>query len=99
MVMAGVLTVILATFKWTIIPDLKRLDQLPQLLIICGLVLFIAVLMFTTAIAMRLQVPLGRQLGLLTAAILILIFLPAGVYIWWFLHTDGAKRMYGVDSE
>lgn len=97
MVMAGVLAQILVTFKWTIIPDLKRPDQLPLLLIICGLVFLIAALMFTTAIAMRLEVPLGRQLGLLTAAILMLIFFPAGVYAWWFLHTDGAKRMYGVD--
>ena len=86
---SGVLILILVTSPWTI-----GTDQLYRLMIICLALFLIAALMFSTAIAMKRQVPLGRKLGLLTAPILMLIFWPFGVYSWWFLHTDGAKKLY-----
>jgi heme/copper-type cytochrome/quinol oxidase subunit 3 len=99
LVTGGVLTLILATAPWTLVPDLHRPDQIPVLVIICATVFLIAALMFSTAIAMRRQAPFGRKLGLLAAAVLMLIFWPFGVYSWWFLQSDGAKKMYGVESE
>jgi hypothetical protein len=65
-------------------------------MIICVLVASIAALMFSTAIALRRQLPLGRKLGLLTSLILMLVFFPFGVYGWWFLTSDRGKEMYSV---
>lgn len=58
-----------------------------------------ALLMFSTALAMHRRKPLGRKLALWSAAVLIMIFWPAAIYSWWFMHSDGAKRMYGVKEE
>jgi hypothetical protein len=91
---SGVLILILVTSPWTI-----GTDHLYRLMIICLSLVLIAALMFSTAIAMKRQVPLGRKLGFLTAAILMLIFWPFGVYSWWFLHTDGARKLYGRISD
>jgi len=43
----------------------------------------------------------GRVLALITAAFFIWFF-PVGtllaVYIWWFMHSDGAKQLYSKSS-
>jgi hypothetical protein len=84
---------------WIIARNFRHAEQIPLAVLVFGLVLIIAVLMFSTAITMRRQKPVGRKLGLLSAAVLIIIFWPAGVYSWWFLHSDGAKKVYGVQEE
>jgi len=67
--------------------------------IIFAITLVIALLMFSTAIAMHRQKPLGRTLALLSAFFLLIVFWPAAIYSWWFMHSDGAKQMYGVKDE
>jgi len=84
---------------WIIARNFRHAEQMPLAIIVFGTVLLVAVLMFSTAIAMRRQRPAGRKLGLMAAAVLIIIFWPAGVYSWWFFHSDGAKRMYGIKLE
>lgn len=84
---------------WIIARNFRHAEQIPLIIIVFGTVLLIAALMFSTAIAMRRQRPVGRTLGLLAAAVLIIIFWPVGVYSWWFFHSDGAKKMYGVAPE
>lgn len=84
---------------WIIARNFRHVDQIPLAIIVFGTVFLVAVLMLSTAIAMRRQKPIGRKLGLLSAAVLIIIFWPAGVYSWWFLHSDGAKKMYGAQEE
>jgi len=84
---------------WIIARNFRHVDQIPLAIIVFGTVFLVAVLMLSTAVTMRRQKPVGRKLGLLAAAILIIIFWPAGVYSWWFLHSDGAKKMYGVTPE
>jgi hypothetical protein len=84
---------------WIIAQNFRRAEQIPQVLVIFGIVLGIAVLMFATAIAMHNKKPLGRKLALYSAALLIIFLWPAGIYSWWFLHSDGAKRMYGIEED
>jgi hypothetical protein len=84
---------------WIIARNFRDPEQIPVAIIVFGIVLLIAVLMLSTAVAMRRQKPAGRKLGLLSAAVLIIICWPAGIYSWWFFHSDGAKRMYGVKAE
>jgi hypothetical protein len=84
---------------WIIARNFRDAEQIPLAIIVFGIVFLIAVLLLSTAVAMRRQKPVGRKLGLLSAAVLIIICWPAGIYSWWFLHSDGAKRMYGVKRE
>lgn len=80
--------------------DLERhSEQIPIVLIVFVVLLAVAVLMISTAIAMNKKKRSGRKLALWAAPFLLLMFWPAGVYSWWFLHSDGAKQMYGVKEE
>src|SRR5205814_10692863 len=90
----SVFTLGLIGSPWIIARNFNDVGMIPQAILVCGLVLLVAALMFSTAIAMRRQKPAGRRLGLMAAAVLIIIFWPAGVYSWWFFHSEGAKRMY-----
>jgi hypothetical protein len=42
---------------------------------------------------------LGRKLALISSVILFLLCLPIATYTWWFMHSEGAKKMYGVPLE
>jgi hypothetical protein len=84
---------------WIIARNFKDAEQIPLAIIVFGIVFLIAVLLLSTAVTMRRQKRVGRKLGLLSAAVLIIICWPAGIYSWWFFHSDGAKRMYGVKEE
>ncbi|HEX5701889.1 MAG TPA: hypothetical protein VFX97_01565 [Pyrinomonadaceae bacterium] len=83
---------------WIIARNFRHVEQIPLAMFIFGTVFLVAALMFSTAIAMRRQKPIGRKLGLFAAGVLIVLFWPAGVYSWWFFHSDGAKRIYGVQK-
>ena len=84
---------------WIIAKNFRHAEQIPMAIIVFGIVLLIAVLMLSTAVAMYRQKATGRKLGLISAAVLIIICWPAGIYSWWFFHSDGAKKMYGVKIE
>jgi heme/copper-type cytochrome/quinol oxidase subunit 3 len=92
----SVFTLGLIGSPWIIARNFRDEGMIPQAILVFGIVLLIAALMFSTAIAMRRQKPAGRRLGLIAAAVMIIIFWPAGVYSWWFFHSEGAKRLYGV---
>jgi hypothetical protein len=84
---------------WIIAKNFRHAEQIPMAIIVFGIVLLIAVLMLSTAVAMYRQKATGRKLGLISAAVPIIICWPAGIYSWWFFHSDGAKKMYGVKIE
>lgn len=96
MFVGSVFTLGLIGSPWIIARNFRDEGMIPQAILVFGIVLLIAALMFSTAIAMRRQKPAGRRLGLIAAAVMIIIFWPAGVYSWWFFHSEGAKRLYGV---
>jgi hypothetical protein len=84
---------------WVIAQNFRHAEQIPEAVVIFGIVFCVALLMFITAAAMHRKKPSGRKLALWAAAVLIIIFWPAGIYSWWFMHSGGAKRMYGVRDE
>jgi uncharacterized membrane protein len=84
---------------WIIAQNFRRAEQIPEVIVVFGIVLCIALLMFATAIAMHKKKPLGRKLALYSAALLIIFLWPAGIYSWWFMHSEGAKRMYGIEVD
>ena len=74
-------------------------EQIPVVLIVFVVVFAVGVLMISTAVAMNKKKPSGRKLALWAAPFLLVLCWPAGIYSWWFLHSDGAKQMYGVKEE
>lgn len=84
---------------WIIAQNFRRAEQVPQAVLIFGIVAAIAALMFSTAFAMHHRKPIGRTLALYSAALLTIFLWPAGIYTWWFVHTKGAKELYKVREE
>ena len=99
MIIGSVFAFVLIGSPWIIGENFTEAKQIPFWMVLFGTVLLVTLLMFSTAIAMRRQKPIGRKLGLFAAGVLIVLFWPAGVYSWWFFHSDGAKKMYEVQKE
>jgi len=74
-------------------------ERVQVIAIISAILLPLALLMFFTASTIHRRKPLGRKLALWSVAVLLMIFWPAAIYSWWFMHSDGAKQMYGVKEE
>jgi hypothetical protein len=89
-----IFTLGLIASPWIIARNFRDPGQIPLAVIVFGLVFLIAFLMFSTAIAMRKKKPIGRKLAKYSAALLIVICWPAGIYAWWFVHSEGAKQLY-----
>jgi hypothetical protein len=73
-------------------------EQIPTAIFIFGTVFIMAVLFWSTAIAMHRRKPLGRKLSFISAPAALVIFWPVAIYTWWFMHSEGGKRMYGASS-
>lgn len=63
------------------------------------LVLFIALLFYSTAAALYRRKPSGRKLGMVVAVLLLPFCPPIAGYTWWFLHSEGGKRLYGDEEQ
>jgi amino acid transporter len=81
---------------WIIAQNLRHREQIPVAVLIFGIVLVMALLFWSTAIAMYRRKPVGRKLALISAVAVLPIVWPIGTYSWWFMHSEGAKQMYGL---
>ena len=97
--MGGFFTLGLVASPWIIAQNFSRPDKILFAVIVFGIVLLVAILFWSTAIAMYRLKPTGRKLSLIAAVVTIPIMWPVGVYTWWFMHSDGAKKMYGVTRD
>ena len=88
-------TIMLLATPWIIAKSFRHPEQVPTAVLVVAFVLIMAMLFWSTAIAMHLRKPVGRKLALISVVPL-LMFWPLSVYIWWFMHSEGAKQMYGV---
>jgi hypothetical protein len=84
---------------WIIAKNFRHADQKPTALAVFGIVFLIALLFWSTAFAMYRRKPFGRKLALISAVVAFPIGGYVGIYTWWFMHSDGAKQMYGVKRE
>lgn len=89
-------TLVLLASPWIVEQTFRHQDQIPTAVLVFGFVSLMALLFWSTAITMHRRKPVGRKLALISAAVALLPFWPLGVYIWWFMHSEGAKQMYGV---
>jgi hypothetical protein len=74
----------------------RRDDQIVIAVVVFCVVLFLALLFLATALSLYRRRPLGRRLALVSSVLLLPLLPPAAVYTWWFMHSEGGKRMYGV---
>lgn len=81
---------------WIIAKNFRHKEQIPLAVIVFSLVFLLTLLMFSTAIAMHRQKAFCRRLAVFSAVTLLIIFWPAAVYSWWFMHSDGAKDLYNA---
>jgi MFS family permease len=76
-------------------PSPRRESQILIAVVAFCVVLFLALLFLSTAVLLYRRKRLGRKLGLVSAVILFLLGPPLAAYIWWFLHSEGGKLLYG----
>ncbi len=76
-------------------PSPRRGGQVLIAIVVFCLVLFLAVLFWSTAMSLYRRWRRGKKLALVSAVILLPLLPPAAVYTWWFLHSEGGKQMYG----
>lgn len=92
-------TIGLLSSPWIIAYNVKHRDQIPIMIVVLGIVFLMSLLFWSTAIGMYRRKPVGRKLALIAAVVALPIIWPLGVYTWWFMHSEGAKQMYGVKRE
>lgn len=73
--------------------------QIETIALIAVVLLPAALLMIPAAFTIHRKKPVGRKLALWSVVVLFVIFWPAAIYSWWFMHSEGAKQMYGVKEE
>lgn len=100
--LGGFFTLPLIASPWIIA---KSIDSFPsprrgeQILIAVAAICFVlpqALLFLSTAVMLYRKRRLGRKLGLVSAVVVLPFWPPLAIYTWWFLHSEGGKRMYGV---
>ena len=97
--MGAFFTLGLVASPWIIAQNFRRPDKISFAVIVFGIVLLIAILFWSSAIAMYRLKPIGRKLSLIAAVVAIAIMWPVGGYTWWFMHSEGAKQMYGITRQ
>ena len=84
---------------WIIEKNFRRAEQIPTAVVVFGLVFLIALLFWLAALNMHRRKPIGRTLALVAAPITLFAFWPVRVYAWWFMHSDGGKKMYRIEED
>jgi hypothetical protein len=95
---ATVGTLVLLAGPWIVTLLLRRHQEQVWAGVFFGFVCLMTLLFWSAAIAMHRRKPVGRKLALILAPTLLMCW-PLVTYIWWFMHSDGAKQMYGVNRE
>jgi hypothetical protein len=81
---------------WIIAKNFRHTEQIPTAVLVFGIVFAMAALFWSTAITMYLRKPVGRKLALIAAVVALPIGGYVSIYTWWFMHSEAAKRMYGI---
>jgi hypothetical protein len=76
-------------------PSPRRGGQIIIAAVAFCVVLFLTLIFLSAAIGLYRRRAWGRKLAFVTS-VLMLVWPLAAAYIWWFIHSEGGKRMYGV---
>lgn len=100
----GLFTLPLMASPWIIAKNVDsypspRRDSQVIITVVALCVVFSLVFIFlSTAVGLYKRKAWGRKLAFVTS-VLMLVWPPAAAYIWWFIHSEGGKRMYGVTDK
>ena len=76
--------------------NLKSTDQVLIAIAIYCLVVLLALIFPATGYALYKRKLVARNLGLVSAVVLLPVCWPLGLYTWWFMHSEGGKQLYGL---
>jgi hypothetical protein len=79
-------------------PSLRRGGQVLIAVVVFCVVLLLALLFILAAIGLFRRKTWGRRLALISSVLLLPLCPPIAVYAWWFLHSEGGKKLYGANS-
>lgn len=79
-------------------PSPRRDEQVLIAVVVFCVVLLLAALFVSTAVGLYRRWRGGRKLALVSAVLLLPLLPPAAAYTWWFMHSEGGKRMYGAND-
>jgi hypothetical protein len=74
-------------------PSPRRDSQVIIAVVAFCVVLFLASIFLSTAVGLYRRKAWGRKLALVSS-VLLLVWPPAAVYTWWFIHSEGGKQLY-----
>jgi len=97
--LSAVFAIPLVASPWIIAKNMRRPEQLPLSAAIFCIVIFLFVLFLSTALTLHRRRALGRKLALASAVLTLPLCWPLGVYTWWFMHTEGGKKMYRTAAD
>jgi hypothetical protein len=101
LLLAGFFTLPLVASPWIVAknvdlhPSSRRGDQLLFAVLIAAVVITLATLFWSTALGLYRRKPWGRKVALASSVVFFLLCPPIAAYTWWFMHSEGAKQMYG----
>jgi O-antigen/teichoic acid export membrane protein len=105
LLLGGIFTLPLIASPWIIAKNIGKYtsprggDQVLITILIAAVVVILATLFWSTALGLYRRKSWGRKVALVSAVISFFLVPPLAAYAWWFLHSDGAKRMYGESDK
>jgi Ni,Fe-hydrogenase I cytochrome b subunit len=78
--------------------NLKSTDQVLIATVAYCFVVLLAMIFPATGFCLYKRRPIARSIALISAVALLPICWPLGVYTWWFMHSEGGRRMYKLNS-
>lgn len=91
-----VLPLILLAYPSLITKNLKRPEEILIAMVVYGFVVLFSLLFPVTGYTLYKRKRVGRNFALISAVFLFPPCWPLGVYIWWFMHSEGCKQIYGL---
>ena len=78
-------------------PSPRRADQVLLATVICSVLILLGSLFLLTAYRLWRKKRWSRRVALIAAAVQFCFLTMLGGYRWWFLHSDGGRRLYVLE--
>jgi ABC-type Fe3+ transport system permease subunit len=97
-------TLLLCASPWIIsknvsdIPSPRRDEQVLIASIVTGIFILLVLLLWGVVVGLYRRKLWGRRLALFSCIPLLFYCPPVAAYTWWFFHSDGGKRLYGIST-
>jgi chromate transport protein ChrA len=76
-------------------PSPRRADQITIAVVVCTLLVIFGALFLSTAYGLWRRRRWARWVAFASAFVQLFVFPFVAVYIWWFMHSEGGRLLYG----